>query len=161
MLFSQLFGDTSPTSSMHRTTEACGENDERLMVKESTHQRLEVHIKDIHDPCVKQDRCRETWPNYMYHEGRSFNDQCSLIRPEYIYRIHVYMYVQIFEVHNFHRLLFLNILREQFFADQEFGVYGVLIFRELNFRELLGSAKTAKITHLQNLNLYGSTVKPV
>ena len=45
---------------------------------------------------------------------------------------------------------------ETIFADQEFRVYGILKFRQLNFRGLLatGSAKTAKITCLENLHLY-------
>ena len=45
---------------------------------------------------------------------------------------------------------------ETIFADQEFPVYGILKFRELNFHELLKSAKTAKSTHLENLDIYGS-----
>ena len=38
--------------------------------------------------------------------------------------------------------------------DQEFGEYGILKFRELNFRVLRKSAKTAKITRLENLDVY-------
>ena len=45
---------------------------------------------------------------------------------------------------------------ETIFADQEFRVYGILKFRELNFRGLLKSAKTAKIMHRENLDSYGS-----
>ena len=41
------------------------------------------------------------------------------------------------------------------FADQEFRVYGILKFQEINFRGLLGSEKTAKITHLESLDVYG------
>ena len=44
---------------------------------------------------------------------------------------------------------------ETIFADQEFRVYGFVKFRELNFRELLKSVKTAKITRLENLDVYG------
>ena len=41
------------------------------------------------------------------------------------------------------------------FSDQEFQGYGILKFRELNFRGLLKSAKTAKIMRLENLDVYG------
>ena len=46
---------------------------------------------------------------------------------------------------------------ETIFADQEFRIYDILIFRERNFRGLLGSAKTAKITRLENLEVYDNT----
>ena len=45
---------------------------------------------------------------------------------------------------------------ETIFVDQEFRVYGILKFRELNFRGLLESAKTAKTTLLENLDVYGT-----
>ena len=60
------------------------------------------------------------------------------------------VYVQIFEARNFRRLLFPNISRKQFSRISSFR-YGILKFRELNFRELLESAKTAKITLRENL----------
>ena len=43
---------------------------------------------------------------------------------------------------------------EKIFADQEFSVYSILKFRELNFCGLL---KSAKITCLENLDVYGTT----
>ena len=43
---------------------------------------------------------------------------------------------------------------ETIFVDQEFRVYGNLNFRELNFRGLLKSVKTAKITLFENLDVY-------
>ena len=51
----------------------------------------------------------------------------------------------------FSRIALSKHFAETLFADQEFRVYGILKFRELNFRELLESAKTAKITRLENL----------
>ena len=45
---------------------------------------------------------------------------------------------------------------ETIFVDQEFRVYGILKLFQLNFRGLLGSAKTMKITRLENLDIYGS-----
>ena len=62
-------------------------------------------------------------------------------------------YVQIFEARNFRGLLFPNS-----FVAQEFRVYRILKFRELNFCGLLGSAKTAKITRLENLDVYGMSI---
>ena len=55
------------------------------------------------------------------------------------------VYVQIFDAHKFRRLHFPNILRKTIFADQEFQIYGVPKFCELNFHGLLGSAKPRKL----------------
>ena len=68
------------------------------------------------------------------------------------------VYVQIFEARNFHGLLFPSISRKQFSRIASFR-YGILKFRELNFRELLESAKTAKITFPENLDVYGSRLE--
>ena len=43
---------------------------------------------------------------------------------------------------------------ETIFADQEFRVYGVLKFRELSFRELLGIRENHEILRLENLDIY-------
>ena len=76
--------------------------------------------------------------------------------------VHIYIYiypvyVQIFAAHNFRGLLFPNISQKQFLRIKSFEyiVYTILKFRELNFRALLKSAKTAKIMRCENLDTYG------
>ena len=64
------------------------------------------------------------------------------------------VYVQIFEAHNFRGLLFPNIFAETIFADKEFRAYSNLKFCKLNFRGMGGSMTTAKIKHLENLDVY-------
>ena len=57
----------------------------------------------------------------------------------------------------FSRIAISKHFAETIFADQEFRVYSILKFRELNFRRLLKSVKTTKITRLENLDVYGKT----
>ena len=64
------------------------------------------------------------------------------------------VYVQIFAA-QFLRIAFSKHFAETIFMDQEFRVYSILKFRELNFRGLLKSAKTVKIMHFENLDTYG------
>ena len=45
---------------------------------------------------------------------------------------------------------------ETIFAGEEFRVYGILKFRVLNFRGLLGFAKTMNIVRLEILGIYGN-----
>ena len=54
------------------------------------------------------------------------------------------VYVEIFQAKNSRG-------SERIFADQDFLIYGVLKFHELNFHGLLGSAKIAL---LENLDVY-------
>ena len=56
----------------------------------------------------------------------------------------------------FSRIAISKHFAETIFAEQAFRVYGIVKFRKLNFRGLLESAKTAKITGLENLDVYGS-----
>ena len=55
----------------------------------------------------------------------------------------------------FSRVALSKHFAETIFADEEFRIYSILKFRELNFRGLLKSAKTAKIMRLKNLDAYG------
>ena len=62
---------------------------------------------------------------------------------------------QNFQAAQFSQIAISKHFTETIFADQEFRVYGFVKFCELNFRGLLKSAKTAKITRLENLDIYG------
>ena len=55
----------------------------------------------------------------------------------------------------FSRIAISKHFAETVFVDQEFRVYGIQKFRELNFRGLLKSVKTAKIMRRKNLDVYG------
>ena len=55
----------------------------------------------------------------------------------------------------FSRIAISKQFMETIFADQEFRVYSILKFHVRNFHGLPGSVKTAKITRLENLDVYG------
>ena len=68
---------------------------------------------------------------------------------------HVYHIRPNFRATQFSQITISKHFAETIFVDQKFQVYCILKFRELVFWGLLGSAKNAQITCLENLDVYG------